>query len=75
MLYFYYQVAICKLLSGDSESEWLLLRETMEMIIAKNEQNKKYENPFNDFFYQELDMINSLSLKVIKLKWYVIILH
>lgn len=38
----------------------------MEMIIAKNEQNKKYENPFNDFFYQELDMINSLSLKVIE---------
>lgn len=57
---------MCRLFSGDSKSEWLLLCETMEMIIAKNEQNKKYENPFNDFFYQKLDVINSLSLKVIK---------
>lgn len=46
------------------KSEWLLLCETMKNIIANNEQNKKYENPFNDFFYRELDVINSLSLKV-----------
>lgn len=36
----------------------------MGSIIDQNEQTKKYENPFDDFFYQELDMINSLSLKV-----------
>lgn len=36
----------------------------MANTIAMNEQTKKYENPFNDFFYQELNVINSLSFKV-----------
>jgi len=43
------------------------LRETIGSIIDENEQTKKYENPFHDFFYEELDMINSLSIKVTKL--------
>lgn len=37
----------------------------MEITIKNNEQTKKFENPFQDFFYQELDVINSLSLKVL----------
>lgn len=35
-------------------------------MMTKNDLTKKYENPFLDFFYQELHMINSLCLKVIK---------
>jgi len=59
------QVTICRLFPCNSgESEWSLIRETVENVIAKNEQTKKHENPFNDFFYQ-LDMVNYLSLKVI----------
>lgn len=59
---------MCKILPCNSEdSEWSLLWDTMYNIIAKNEQTKKYENPFHDFFYQELDMTNSLCLKVTKL--------
>lgn len=34
--------------------------------MTENDKTKKYENPFLDFFYQELHMINYLSLKVIK---------
>lgn len=62
---------MCKLFPCDSEdSEWPLVWKTMYNIIAKYEQTKKYENPFNDFFYQELNMINSLCLKVIILFYY-----
>lgn len=53
--------------NNPEENEWSLLCKTMGSIIDQNEQTKKYENPFHDFFYQELDMINSLSIKVIKL--------
>jgi hypothetical protein len=57
---------MCKIFSCyPKESDWFLLCVSMKNIITTNEQTKKYENPFNDFFYQELDMINSLSLKVI----------
>jgi len=57
-----------KLFSNNpEEDEWSLLCESMGNIINQNEQTKKYENPFDDFFYQELDMIHSLSLKVSKL--------
>jgi len=52
--------------NNPEEDEWSLLCESMGNIINQNEQTKKYENPFDDFFYQELDMIHSLSLKVSK---------
>ncbi|XP_026813112.1 uncharacterized protein LOC113553786 isoform X1 [Rhopalosiphum maidis] len=61
---FYAQSTIFRLCSNNpEENEWSLLCESMGNIIDQNEQTKKYENPFDDFFYQELDMINSLSLK------------
>lgn len=61
---FFAQATIVRLCSNNSEeNEWPLLYETMGSIINQNEQTKKYENPFHDFFYQELDMINSLSIK------------
>ncbi|CAI6364590.1 unnamed protein product [Macrosiphum euphorbiae] len=61
---FYAQATIFRLCSNNpAENEWSLLCETMGSIIDQNEQTKKYDNPFNDFFYQELDMINSLSIK------------
>ncbi|XP_025411148.1 probable methyltransferase TARBP1 isoform X2 [Sipha flava] len=61
---FYAQETMCKIFSCyPKESDWFLLCVSMKNIITTNEQTKKYENPFNDFFYQELDMINSLSLK------------
>lgn len=62
------QTTFFRLCSDDPEEiEWSLLRETIGSIIDENEQTKKYENPFHDFFYEELDMINSLSIKVTKL--------
>lgn len=57
---------ICKLLSNKSKQFEQSLCTTIETVIAKNEETKKYENPFDDFFYQQLDVINSLSLKVIE---------
>ncbi|VVC45484.1 Alpha/beta knot methyltransferases,tRNA/rRNA methyltransferase, SpoU type,Armadillo-like helical,tRNA [Cinara cedri] len=60
----YAQTTICKLFSDSSEeTKWPLLCEAISNIISENEQTKKYENPFHDFFYQNLDMFNSLSLK------------
>jgi len=64
----FFKATIFRLCSNNpAENEWSLLCETMASIIDQNEQTKKYDNPFHDFFYQELDMINSLSIKVTKL--------
>jgi len=63
-----FKATIVSLYSNNpAENEWSLLCETMESIMNQNEQTKKYDNPFHDFFFKELDMINSLSIKVTKL--------
>jgi len=65
-------VVIYKLFSNKSQQfEQSLLCTTMETIIAKNKETKKYENPFDDFFYRELDVIHSLTLKVINFFFFI----
>ncbi|XP_050428681.1 uncharacterized protein LOC126838365 [Adelges cooleyi] len=59
---FYAQSTVCKLCSNKS-NEWSIVCKAMEKTMVENEQTKNYENPFKDFFFQNVDMLNSLSLK------------
>ncbi|XP_050526814.1 uncharacterized protein LOC126897321 isoform X3 [Daktulosphaira vitifoliae] len=45
------------------DGKYTILSESIEKVIFENEQAKKYDNPFKDFFYQNLDVLKSLSLK------------
>ncbi|XP_050526806.1 probable methyltransferase TARBP1 isoform X2 [Daktulosphaira vitifoliae] len=59
---FYAQVTVNNLCSY-CDGKYTILSESIEKVIFENEQAKKYDNPFKDFFYQNLDVLKSLSLK------------